>query len=133
MGSYSEENDPFCHDIKSLTYLISRLSIHNEEIDDCLTDVFDDESPIETKESFASSYVLFISKVFKGLASILKHILTCCFMTLFIYLFIISHNSAQKFVMRNCQNYIYPTMRTLRIWTLPVLQNYEFLSGDAFS
>ncbi|CAL1269691.1 unnamed protein product [Larinioides sclopetarius] len=30
--------------------------------------------------------------------------------------------------MRNCQNFIYPTMRSLRLWTLPILRKYEFLS-----
>ncbi|CAL1269690.1 unnamed protein product [Larinioides sclopetarius] len=129
MGIRLEKNNLFSQDIETLTFMLSRLSIQNEQqIELCLKEAFDSKAPQKNTESSTSIGLLFIYKLSRFIGNTIKYLVTCFSFLFFMYLFIISHNSAQKFVMRNCQNFIYPTMRSLRLWTLPILRKYEFLS-----
>jgi len=48
-----------------------------------------------------------------------------------IYLFTLFCNPLQKIFLNNIQNYIYPLMRFIRLWTLPLTQLFPQLSGTS--
>ncbi|XP_054161937.1 uncharacterized protein LOC128959927 [Oppia nitens] len=48
---------------------------------------------------------------------------------LLIILFLSSHCPTQRFILRNSQQLIYPVMRQLRLWTLPVMRHNKHLIG----
>lgn len=68
---------------------------------------------------------LYLLKTLGHYVWIFCKILFCCVM---IYTFISCHNPTQKFVMRHSQSLIYPIMRTVRLWTLPVIKKYDSLT-----
>lgn len=129
MDDKSAADKEFAEELDLFYSTLSKLSTNSEDLQACVKEVFG-ENP-NTKPQ-RSNYVCSSSTIFCAfhfIRSCLKFIVTCIFAIVFIYLFVTSHNSVQKIILRNSQNYIYPVMRTLRIWTLPVLRKFEFLSG----
>ncbi|XP_035223060.1 uncharacterized protein LOC118195836 [Stegodyphus dumicola] len=125
----NDEDNSTIKDIDNLSFILSQLSICDKDVHRCINDVFTKEALYCKRQvSMPLFFMNYLHFALRIVGIVFKYILACIFTIVFMYLLITSHNTVQKFVMRNCQNYIYPTMRTLRIWTLPLLQRYEFLS-----
>ncbi|XP_015913281.1 uncharacterized protein [Parasteatoda tepidariorum] len=129
MNDITEANKIFTDHLDGFDHSLKKCLLTKNKIKHCIEEIFSNNNRYDSAElNYCSVFRIYFSSLIKFLQCLIKYIVTGFFIAIFLYLFIISHNSVQKFVMRNCQNLIYPTMRTLRIWTLPILRNYEFLS-----
>lgn len=128
MDDKSLEENEFSNDLNNFHSKFCKLSLGKQDFHDCLKEVFGDNSVVKQKNNHALSLSI-IFCVLRFIESCLKFIVTLIFVIIFVYMFVTSHSSVQKVILRNSQSYIYPIMRTLRILTLPLLRKYEFLSG----
>ncbi|XP_054721812.1 uncharacterized protein LOC129231507 [Uloborus diversus] len=132
MDNIIRNERPFKYELKDLCHLYKKLEICDEDVQNCVNEVYSSaRSEFPLKDQNDSAFTLFFTSlctIARLLFNILKYVLTCIFIVVFIYLFITSHNSVQKLILRNSQSFIYPVMRTLRMWTLPLLKRYEILS-----
>lgn len=127
MDDKSLDGEEFMHDLNIFHSKFCKLSLGKQQFQNCMQEIFGDNSVIKPR----NNYLLNLTTVFcllRFIESFLKFIVTFIFVVIFVYMFVTSHSSVQKIILRNSQNYIYPIMRTLRILTLPLLRQYEFLS-----
>lgn len=120
----SEASNKYNSLVKELDALkLTDLPLNKAKVDQCINEVFNSGN-----KRLYCSLITGFSSVMRFMGNILRISLTWLFIIVFIYLYVVSHNTIQKFVMRNSQSYIYPIMRSLRILTLPLLEEYEVLS-----
>jgi len=81
-----------------------------------------------TKCFLADSILLLCKAAFTIITSLLEYLMFLIIIVLLIYSVSLLHNPLQKWFLRNMQNHIYPSMRLLRLATLPWIQQYPSLS-----
>ena len=78
----------------------------------------------------SSPTLQYLKLVLTFLYKILKTALFLLALTLVIYFTALMCSPIQKIFLRHVQNYIYPSMRLLRLWTLPLVQHFPWLTGN---
>jgi len=76
----------------------------------------------------ADSILPLCKTAFTTVSSLLEYLFFFVVVIVLIYAASLLHNPLQKWFLRNMQNHIYPSMRLLRLATLPWIQQYPSLS-----
>lgn len=83
----------------------------------------------------ADSILLFLSSFMRGISRIIlfviKYSLLLIAVLLVVYVASLLHLPLQRWFLRHVQDYIYPSMRLLRLVTLPLIQYYPSLTGKS--
>lgn len=131
-GTFAVGSTPtnFEEQLEDLCHSLEQFSFSRNQIEGCLGVVFSESngSNFDVKKSLPSTVICWLCYGCCHVVSFAKMCLQAVILFVLLYLFAMSHNSVQKFIMRNSQGFIYPFMRTLRLWTLPVIQTYEVLT-----
>ncbi|XP_076310049.1 uncharacterized protein LOC143225119 [Tachypleus tridentatus] len=134
--------EKFETELIELRRLGSRWILDSNVVEDCISTVFQDQSdnlsslPESSRGQKMFNFCLHILEV--SFYKVWKFCRTCLFLTcivlkvilglILVYAIASSHNPTQKFVMRHSQSLIYPLLRTVRIWSLPLLRKYDYFT-----
>ena len=83
----------------------------------------------ETNVFLADSILLLCKTILNIVSKVFKCLLLVFIILILAYTASLLHTPLQKWFLRHMQNHIYPSMRLLRLVTLPLVQQYPSLSG----
>lgn len=116
-------------ELKQFVNQVKNSNLSQDAINQLIDEIFDDKlEPLKNDgmdhENNNNKLILLLKNFIFFMWFIIKIVI----FVIIGYVFISLHSPTQKFLLRNSQDLIYPVMRQIRLWTLPVIEKYNHLS-----
>ena len=118
------------NDLNGFKSMLKRFNLNEKQLNQLIDEVFDEKTTeVKSIETNSNKTLKSLTNLLKNCFKLLLKLIKVWIILLLIIIFMCSHCPTQRFILRNSQQLIYPVMRQLRLWTLPLIESNKELVG----